>query len=402
MIKAVLLDLDDTLLRCSDQVFVPEYLRKVDAYFAARWNHAQMSHLLRQFIRAAAGPRDVRWTNTDLAESIIVSQTGHPAEGIRTAFAEFYATAYPQLADCVEQVPVAPALVHRLREQGFALVIATNPLYPQDAIRQRLVWAGLSADPADYALITHSDNMHFTKPDPAYYAEIIARVGVEPDEALMVGDSVTNDMQSAAALGLSTYLVTEEPPDYQPDGWDHAGTLAEFFHLTGQDSWTEHFSPRLPRPAAIEPQFRGNLGALFGMLANVQPNHWHQHPDPNEWSIMEIVCHLLASETAVQRPRLERILAEDNPFISAPKPPPGPGAIPPCDSDGWRVAERFMEQREITMRWLLANVEPNDWQRPARHSIFGPTTLLEMAHFTAQHDRLHLNQLCQTLGRCED
>ncbi len=397
MIKAVLLDLDDTLLRCSDRVFVPEYLSRVDAFFEARWGYPQMSAILRQFIRAAASPRTAYQTNTNLAESLIASQTGQSMDAIRAAFVEFYATSYPQLANCVEQVAIAPDLVNRLREQGYALVIATNPLYPQDAIRQRLTWAGISDNPADYALITHSDNMHFTKPDPAYYAEIVARVGVEPDEAIMVGDSLTNDMQAARALGLGTYFITET----SSENWNQAGTLEDFFHLTGQDNWAEQFPPQPPHPTSIEPQFRGNIGTLFGMLADVRPHHWHQRPDANEWSIMEIVCHLLTSETTVQRPRLERILSEDNPFISAPKPPPGPGLMPPCGPDGWRVAEQFAEAREITMRWL-AGIEPQDWQRPARHSIFGPTTLLEMAYFTAQHDRLHLNQLCQTLGRCED
>jgi hypothetical protein len=64
------------------------------------------------------------------------------------------------------------------------------------------------------------------------------------------------------------------------------------------------------------------------------------------------------------------------------------------------VAREFEEARRETLQ-LVATFTDVDWQRPARHSIFGLTTLLEMAYFTAQHDRLHLNQLCQTIGRCE-
>ena len=61
----------------------------------------------------------------------------------------------------------------------------------------------------------------------------------------------------------------------------------------------------------------------------------------------------------------------------------------------------FRQARERTIA-LLAGLRPDQWNRPARHSIFGLTNLLEMAHFTAQHDRLHITQLCQTLGKCAD
>jgi hypothetical protein len=61
--------------------------------------------------------------------------------------------------------------------------------------------------------------------------------------------------------------------------------------------------------------------------------------------------------------------------------------------------QRFATEREQTIA-LLTGLTDAQWGRPARHSVFGPTTLLEMAAFTARHDRLHINQLCQTLGKC--
>jgi hypothetical protein len=112
---------------------------------------------------------------------------------------------------------------------------------------------------------------------------------------------------------------------------------------------------------------------------------------------MQILCHLLESENKTQRPTLERILHEDNSFIVAPQ-PSGPN-LPICDTDGFRVATHFVEARQKTLAFLTT-LQPSDWQRGARHSVFGLTSLLEMAYFTAQHDRLHLNQLCQTIGRC--
>ncbi|MBN1963096.1 MAG: DinB family protein, partial [Anaerolineae bacterium] len=139
---------------------------------------------------------------------------------------------------------------------------------------------------------------------------------------------------------------------------------------------------------------------LFGLLNDFAPGYWWQHPDPEEWSPLEVVCHLRDSERAVQRPRLQSIAREDNPFLSEPKQPPGPGELG-CDVvDLCDPAEQFAAERQETVAWLNGLPEAA-WSRPARHSIFGPTTLLEMADFTATHDRLHLQQICQTLGRCE-
>ncbi|MBC7814377.1 MAG: DinB family protein, partial [Burkholderiales bacterium] len=234
------------------------------------------------------------------------------------------------------------------------------------------------------------------KPDPAYYAEIVARIGIEPDEALMVGDGIENDIIAASTAGLHTYYVTaESAPDDLPA--DAAGTLDNLRRLIYED-WLDTLSTHPPTPAMIAPELRGNVGTLFGMLTDVQPHFWEMRPDPAEWSILQIICHLLESESAVQRPRLQRILNEDNPFLAAP-PPPMPD-VTYVEGIGYEIAEQFAAERLQTLT-LLQQIEPEQWLRPARHSIFGPTTLLEMAHFTAQHDRLHLNQLCQTIGRCK-
>ncbi|NWF68611.1 MAG: HAD-IA family hydrolase [Chloroflexi bacterium] len=392
MIKAVLLDLDNTLLDNPQDVFVVEYLRAVDQYFAEHWQMSVSGALVKS-TRIVLAARDAQQTNTSVVVDVLAKELQRPPKTIMELFEGFYQESYPALQQHSRPVAWAAELIQHLREEYFAVVIATNPLYPAEAIRQRLAWAGLPDTLEYYALVTHGDNMHFAKPDPAYYAEILARVGVEPDEALMVGDSLESDIEPAALVGLHTYHLKTSA-----DG-EGAGTLADFYALSIEDNWTNHFPARRLMPAMIEPEMRGNLGALFGMLSQVKDHYWHQHPDRDEWSIMQIICHLLESEQTVQRPRLQRILQEDNPFLTAPRRPAGADAVP-CADEGYQVARAFVAERQTTMQFLRA-LQHEDWMRPARHSIFGPTTLLEMAHFTAQHDRLHLKQLCRTLGKCE-
>lgn len=396
MIKAVLLDLDNTILHGSESLLVNEYLQRAEAFFERLWGVSGLSRVLLTATRAVVQPRDAQTTNSDLAAALLAAAAGRSLEEVRAAFDAFFAAEYPAMRRYTQPATDAIKVVEQILAQGLALVIATNPLYPSAAIRQRLVWAGLPGSFDTYALVTTSDNMHFAKPDPAYYAEIIARVGIEPDEAIMVGDSLSNDVAPAASIGLRTFHVSDDSRDCTADA---AGSLGEFVRQIVSGAWQDTLAPQMSRHDSVEPQLWGNVGALFGMLTNVQPTYWDQHPDPDEWSILQIVCHLLESEDQVQRPRLQRILAEDNPFLANPAPPSGPHA-PPCDSNGLNVARRFADRRRETLA-LLRSLPTEAWNRPARHSVFGLTSLLEMALFTAQHDRLHLNQLCQTLGRCK-
>jgi FMN phosphatase YigB (HAD superfamily) len=396
MIKAVLLDLDDTLLQNPDSIFVPAYLALADTYFADYWQHPGISKALLQAVQAFASKRDMQHTNSDIAYNTITHVTERTIDVVQKGFSDFYRSAYPTLRQHVKSNRTALALINCLREQKLSVVIATNPIYPAEAIRQRLAWAGIPDQLTDYALVTHADNMHFAKPDPAFFAEIIARLGVEPDEAIMVGDSLRNDILPAQEIGLHTYHIVDSPEIAQGES---EGTLNQFYESIQRDDWIDLLHPRPLTPEMIEPEMCGNVGALFGILQSVKSHFWTQHPDPNEWSPIQIVCHLLESEQTVQRLRLERIRTEDNPFIAAPKPPLGPREAGVCDEDGLQTAERFLRERLITLEFLRG-LSPQEWSRRARHSIFGPTTLLEMAHFTAQHDRLHINQLCQTIGRC--
>lgn len=388
MIKAILLDLDDTLIRNPTDSFLANYFRLVDSHFTRLWGERPYARMLVNGVLAVMHrPRDMVTRNLDLILSAIESEVQLDKPDILAALDEFYGKAYDLLRNCVAPVEGATALIHTLRAYGYTVVIATNPVYPLEAIRQRMAWGGLPESPEHYALITSAENMHFAKPSPAYYAEILGRVGVEPDEAIMVGDSLENDIRAASQLGIHTFHVT---PD--SDG----GGLSAF---TASLPTLDTLVPILVEPAMIEPQLRGNIGALYGLIDRMQPHFWHQHPDPDEWSPIEIICHLLEHEVTVHRTRLIRIMDEDNPFIAAPPLPPGPRETIPCGQDGMEVVERLVDERQKTLD-LIASVPEPSWTRPARHSIFGPTTLLEMAHFTAQHDRLHLNQLCQTIGGC--
>jgi len=387
MIKAVLLDLDNTLLHNPDVEWVAAFRQQWDRHFADRYRIEQASSALRYAIGCINREPASYRTNADtileaLSTAMPLADATHTS-----AIASYYRGNDSRLRANTEPMANAAVLVESLLKQDLLVAIATNPFFPESATRERIRWAGLSNLISEFAFITHSENMRFAKPSPAYYAETIARVGVEPDEALLIGDSMRNDIEPARAIGIHTWQVGEA------DGLDSIlDHVCDF-------EWRHNYPSRQLRPSMILPQFKGNIAALHGLLAEVKPHQQQQRPDPQEWSILQILCHLWQSEAKVHRARLQAILNQNNPFIAAP-PPPGPD-IPPCHEDANQALYCFQRERESTMR-LLSALSPAQWDRPARHSIFGLTTALEMAHFTAQHDRLHITQLCQTLGKCAE
>ncbi|HEX2909102.1 MAG TPA: DinB family protein [Phototrophicaceae bacterium] len=389
MIKAILLDLDSLTRWEANDDFAAAYVRLLADYLNQQWRRNDLLKVLPMAVQALAGFRDGQQTNADLIAEVICRETGSPIAQIQEGLRRFHQEAYPLLHEPPLSIPAARRLLDHLRQQNYAIAIITQPIYPTNAIQERLAGAGLPDDLDNYGLVT-TNEMHFAQTDTAFYAEVIARMGIEPDEAVIVSSNLENVIVWARRLGLHTYQLNAPQTAT-------SGTLNDFFSAVTTTNWLETLAPSPLTPEMIEPEMRGNLGALFGILASARPYCWRQHPEPDEWSPMQILCHLVASESSTHRARLERILAADNPFIVAP--PPGPHDVADCGSDGLTIAREFAQERQETLDWLR-QLQPADWLRPARHSIFGLTTLLEMAHFTAQHDRLHLNQLCQTIGRC--
>ncbi len=400
MIKAILLDLDDTLLENPTDAFVRNYLALLEEFLQ---RHLHLPHTADAVLAATTAvirSQDPRTSNLETFYAALLERLEVERADFQAAMDVFYREVYPRLAPTTQPHPGVHKLLEALLARGLQLVVATSPIFPRVAIEQRLAWAGVPVEDVPFALVTTLENMHYTKPHPAYYEETLARVGVQADEAMMVGNHWQNDILPAHAAGLHTFWVCMDGDTQATDVAlaDGYGSLADFACRVQDEGWLETLTPSPHRPEQIVPRLSGNLAALLGVVEEAPAHVWKMRPDPDEWSPMEVLCHLAESERELQRPRLERIAREENPFLSRPQQPPPP-ASRACPERAHQVALEFADERERTLAFLAA-LPPQAWARPARHYIFGPTTLLEMANFVSQHDRMHITQLCQTIGKC--
>lgn len=94
----------------------------------------------------------------------------------------------------------------RREEKGLRTILATNPIFPRNAVESRIRWAGL--EPEDFEWITTYENSFFCKPDPRYYLKIAETAGTDPSECLMIGNDVSDD-GAAEKAGMAVFILTD-------------------------------------------------------------------------------------------------------------------------------------------------------------------------------------------------
>lgn len=121
-------------------------------------------------------------------------------------FDEFYRNEFQFVALSCGHDNRTAEIIRYLKEQGCRLVLATNPIFPAVGTKSRMKWAGLTE--SDFELVTTYENSRHCKPNPNYYRDILAAIGEEAENCIMVGNDVTEDMV-AKSLGMEVFLLTD-------------------------------------------------------------------------------------------------------------------------------------------------------------------------------------------------
>ena len=206
MIKAVLFDMDGTLLPMDLKSFEKLYFKTLAARVAPLGY--QIQPLIDGIWRGteAMVRNDGSRLNSEVFWRTFADIFGEKALSDVADFDEYYRTDFIAAKAACSANDKAVELVKSLKNRGLAVVVATNPLFPLVAQEQRLSWMGLTTDDVD--LITHYDNSHFCKPNLKYYEEILSKLHLKAEQCLMVGNDVNEDM-IAAELGMKVFLVTD-------------------------------------------------------------------------------------------------------------------------------------------------------------------------------------------------
>ena len=205
--KVVLFDLDGTLLPMDQDIFVKAYFGGIAKRLAAHGYEPEK--LINSILLGTKAmiQNDGQKTNEGVFWDTFSAIYGQKARLDEPYFDAFYRENFDDVQCACGYTPKAVQAVSAVKSLGFRIALATNPIFPAIATQKRMQWAGLSQ--GDFELVTTYENARYCKPNLNYYLDIADKLGVSPQECLMVGNDVGEDMV-AAELGMETYLVTRD------------------------------------------------------------------------------------------------------------------------------------------------------------------------------------------------
>jgi len=206
MIKAILFDLDGTLLPMDLDEFLNDYLTRFTLSMAPAGHTPEEFRKAVWAGTAAMVKNDGSRTNEEVFWEAYFTLFGAESIQDRELLEAYYYNDFQNVRKVCGFDPRAAEAIREIKAMGYRTILATNPLFPAIATHSRVRWIGLQ--PEDFELITTFENSCYAKPNLKYFEEIMEKQGLKPEECVMVGNDVAEDMV-ARHLGLKVFLMTD-------------------------------------------------------------------------------------------------------------------------------------------------------------------------------------------------
>ena len=205
MLKAILFDLDGTLLPMDENTFVQTYFSLLCKKFVP------LGYPKEEFVNAIwAGTKAMiknngEKTNEQVFWDFFAQTFGEEKLKDKILFDEFYVTDFLNTKSVCGDNPLAKQVVNHAKQRGLKIILASNPVFPRVGMLKRAGFVGLGESDFDY--VTSYENSSFSKPNPNYYAQILQNNGLSSDQVILFGNSEAEDCVPASSLGIRCYLL---------------------------------------------------------------------------------------------------------------------------------------------------------------------------------------------------
>lgn len=204
--KTILFDLDGTLLPMNLEKFMNLYITGLTEKFKPFLAPEVFRDRLWAATKSMMNNTGRKKTNEKVFENTFMQDLPMTKEEVKNIFHQFYKNDFDVVKPSTWKEPKMVEIVNILKEKNYQIAIATNPLFPKEAVLQRVDWAGLNKE--DFQFITTYELMHAAKPNTEYYEELLEYLNASPKEAMMIGNDAFEDL-AAGSLGIQTYLLTD-------------------------------------------------------------------------------------------------------------------------------------------------------------------------------------------------
>lgn len=397
----LLIDLDDTLLVNPVKEFMEKYLKLLSAYMEPYVDPKRMVPQLLKSTDLMIEKSHPYQTLESVFDADFYPALGLDIEEIKPIVDRFYSDVFPEIQSLTSPRPEAIEAIQHAFNQGYHVVIATNPLFPKLANAHRLAWAGLPESEYSYDLVTSYESMHYAKPNSAYYTEILGQVGWPEHPVCMVGNSYEFDILPVNRLGIPAFFLEDSATaDCTPlDGVKHGS-------LSGLIPWMDSISARqlestYDQVDSVLAILHSTPGALASLTKNLSQEQWQKKPIENLGSIADAIHSLLDVEKTnsllyKQNLTYEPNLRLEQRITQLCQQEIESGSTHPCSD-----LTEFFTRRSIFLSRLKGN-DQNLLQNMVEHPDFGSLTLLEYLSFLSINDRHYLRLVKNLINRLLD
>ena len=140
--KVLLFDLDGTLLPVEPGFFTGDYPEAAAPYFAEFIEPRTFKQALFKSTWDMVNNLDPDLLNIDAFRISFERQVGAGWDRLWPVFEQFYSEGFPKLRSLVPESTIARKVVQECLDQGWEIVLATNALFPEAAVRERMRWCG--------------------------------------------------------------------------------------------------------------------------------------------------------------------------------------------------------------------------------------------------------------------
>lgn len=139
-------------------------------------------------------------------------------------------------------------------------------------------------------------------------------------------------------------------------------------------------------------QLTDNQSVFKALLSNRTEEEVKWKPEPDQWSMLEVICHLVDEEKEDFRTRVEYVLRDPNDPLPMFNPLQWVTERNYYGQDFESKVTEFLDERTYSIKWLRSLKNP-DWQNAYHHPKMGPMSAeLFLANWLA-HDHIHIRQI---------
>lgn len=205
--KYIFFDLDGTLLPMDTDTFTNKYFELLAEKFSPLgYDHNLLVKAIYGGMKAMI-MNDGKSTNETRFWQAFVEISGYLKSDVESIFLDFYNNEFNSLVSECTCTEDSNQLIKILKDKGYKIVLATNPIFPRVATFNRIKWANMA--PNDFELITVYEDCKYCKPNELYYEEIAEKLNISLKDIIMCGNDVLEDMVTCQKCGMKPILITD-------------------------------------------------------------------------------------------------------------------------------------------------------------------------------------------------